>query len=118
MASTLQKCTVCGGLLDEEDLFCANCGTEAPEVNKQETSHTQLATHNFACEGCGASMSYDASAQRSAPVLRLGEVAREEWGARTGRIKVRGPQSQAVDTLRQWLPRASGDRAIWRNKLW
>ncbi len=64
MASTLQKCTVCGALLDEEDLFCANCGTEAPQPEgAQEKSHTQIATHNFACEGCGASMSYDASAQ-------------------------------------------------------
>jgi predicted RNA-binding Zn-ribbon protein involved in translation (DUF1610 family) len=60
----LRKCSVCQALLDEEDLFCANCGTEAPIVESKQTSPaTQLSTHNFECQGCGASMSYDASAQ-------------------------------------------------------
>ena len=27
MPDTITKCSVCGALLDEEDLFCANCGT-------------------------------------------------------------------------------------------
>jgi len=62
MSDLLQKCEICGALIDEEDLFCANCGTEAPraqqvagELGSRET------THNFQCRGCGASMSYDAS---------------------------------------------------------
>jgi hypothetical protein len=50
-------------LLDEEDLFCANCGTEAPGGKERGPSRTIVATHNFECQGCGASMSYDASAQ-------------------------------------------------------
>ena len=58
------KCSVCQALLDEEDLFCANCGTEAPPNEQpQATPATQISTHNFECRGCGASMSYDASAQ-------------------------------------------------------
>ena len=49
--------------MDEEDLFCANCGTEAPHRAEASVGPAQVATHNFSCQGCGASMSYDASAQ-------------------------------------------------------
>lgn len=109
MASTLQKCTVCGGILDEEDLFCANCGTEAPQPEgEQEKSHTQLATHNFACEGCGASMSYDASAQTLRCPFCGSEKLREEKDAKVLApervIKFEVSQSQALDSLRNWLP--------------
>lgn len=61
MSDLLSKCTVCGALLDEEDMFCANCGTEAPRQTATQTA-ARTATHNFQCTGCGASMSYDASA--------------------------------------------------------
>jgi predicted RNA-binding Zn-ribbon protein involved in translation (DUF1610 family) len=63
MPETLLKCPVCRALLDEEDLFCANCGTEAPGGGRDGQTHTLKATNNFTCENCGASMSYDASAQ-------------------------------------------------------
>ena len=64
MSELLTKCTVCGGLIDEEDLFCANCGTEAPHRDdRQEADAATFATHAFTCQGCGASMSYDASAE-------------------------------------------------------
>jgi DNA-directed RNA polymerase subunit RPC12/RpoP len=64
MSDLLQKCEVCGALIDEEDLFCANCGAEAP-LAEQATREpgSREATHNFQCLGCGASMSYDASAE-------------------------------------------------------
>ena len=64
MAERIRKCAVCGGLIDEEDLFCANCGTEAPDMGEPRSAlPAQTSTHNFTCDGCGASMSYDASAQ-------------------------------------------------------
>jgi predicted RNA-binding Zn-ribbon protein involved in translation (DUF1610 family) len=63
MSDVVQKCEVCGGLIDEEDLFCANCGTEAPQSDTTEHDKTVTSTHNFHCDGCGASMSYDAAAQ-------------------------------------------------------
>jgi len=51
-------------LLDEEDLFCANCGTEAPSSGQPEVAQRAFdSKYNFECQGCGASMSYDASAQ-------------------------------------------------------
>lgn len=66
MSDLIAKCEVCNSLLDEEDLFCANCGTEAPK--REEASGTpadsaRMARHNFECSGCGASMSYDAGAE-------------------------------------------------------
>jgi predicted RNA-binding Zn-ribbon protein involved in translation (DUF1610 family) len=64
MSEYLQKCAVCGALLDEEDLFCPNCGTESPpRGDAQPALPAHTLTHNFLCQGCGASMSYDASAQ-------------------------------------------------------
>lgn len=60
-----RKCVICKALVDEEDLFCANCGAEVPQIQIEVEGHveTRETTHNFSCGGCGASMSYDASAQ-------------------------------------------------------
>ncbi len=66
MADLLLKCEVCSSLIDGEDLFCANCGTEAPRRKEQAAAAAgpaRMATHNFECSGCGASMSYDAAAE-------------------------------------------------------
>jgi hypothetical protein len=65
MADTFRKCTVCGSWIDEEDMFCANCGTEAPceSAAEKHVDSASLATDNFKCRGCGAAMSYDAAAQ-------------------------------------------------------
>ena len=62
MSDLLEKCTVCGGLIDEEDLFCGNCGTEAPHRQDSQAPTTTIATHSFTCSGCGAAMSYSAEA--------------------------------------------------------
>jgi len=57
----LEKCPVCGAILDDEDLFCANCGTVAPQnKDQQKPPVAPEVTCNFVCKGCGASMSYDA----------------------------------------------------------
>src|SRR3954454_523370 len=108
MPTTLLKCSVCGALLDEEDLFCANCGTEAPQAQAQDKTHTQVATHNFQCEGCGASMSYDASAQTLRCPFCGSEKLREQKDAKVLApdrvVKFVVSQQQALDTLRKWLP--------------
>ena len=44
MVDTLTKCVVCRALLYEEDLFCANCGAEAPDhevVNDAEAHEAE-----------------------------------------------------------------------------
>ncbi len=66
MSDLILKCEVCGSLIDEEDLFCANCGTEAPKREDRggaAADSARVARHNFECSGCGASMSYDAGAE-------------------------------------------------------
>lgn len=60
----VERCSVCDALVDVEDLFCANCGTEVPDHRQEGAAHTlAIAAQNFKCKGCGASMNYDAKAQ-------------------------------------------------------
>lgn len=108
MAEVLTKCSICQALLDEEDLFCANCGAEAPQSDqRKQAQQTLVATHNFVCQGCGASMSYDASAQTlRCPFCDSTKLEEQKD------VKVLRPQSvvpfaileqDALARLRQWL---------------
>jgi DNA-directed RNA polymerase subunit RPC12/RpoP len=108
MSELLEKCEVCQGLLDEEDLFCANCGTEAPHRERTSGSNeTMLATHNFRCDGCGASMSYDAKVQTLRCPFCGGEKLEAEKDAKTLAPKFVVPfvmeQHDAVARLKQWM---------------
>jgi predicted RNA-binding Zn-ribbon protein involved in translation (DUF1610 family) len=107
MTDLLEKCEICGALLDEEDLFCANCGTEAPQRNKTEAPATEIATHNFECRGCGASMSYDASAQALRCPFCGNEQLDKQKDSRTLRPQRVVPfavsQDQAIGSMRKWL---------------
>ncbi len=114
MAEGLRKCTVCGGLIDEEDLFCANCGTEAPGGDQSAAAlPTQISTYNFLCDGCGASMSYDASAQNlRCPFCGSERLSKQDdikaiAPRRIVRFAVDHQQASAI--LRQWL-----GRGFWR----
>jgi predicted RNA-binding Zn-ribbon protein involved in translation (DUF1610 family) len=61
---TSQRCGACRSYMDDEDLFCANCGTENPVAASEARQLSHVASHHsFDCTSCGASMSYDASAQ-------------------------------------------------------
>ena len=108
MPELLSKCSVCGALLDEEDLFCANCGTEAPHADDgAQSGKTYLATHNFECQGCGASMSYDASAQTLRCPFCGSTKLEEQKNVKMLRPKWVVPfviaQQDALARLRQWL---------------
>jgi DNA-directed RNA polymerase subunit RPC12/RpoP len=114
MSEYLEKCSVCSALVDEEDLFCANCGTEAPQRERDRaTLRTQTFTHNFLCEGCGASMSYDASAQTlRCPFCgseRLSEQQDTKMVAPERIVPFAIDHQQATRILRQWL-----GRGFWR----
>jgi RNA polymerase subunit RPABC4/transcription elongation factor Spt4 len=63
MSTTLARCESCGALVDAEDLFCANCGTEVPDAHPADQGRVATQAKNFACKGCGATMNYDAAAQ-------------------------------------------------------
>ena len=113
MSDVLDRCSICQAMLDEEDLFCPNCGTEVPdraqpvEGSPGTANSTLVSTHNFECQGCGASMSYDASAQ----TLRCPFCGSEKLDERQD-FKTIAPQrvvpftinrDAAMTSLRGWL---------------
>lgn len=107
------RCSVCQALLDEEDLFCSNCGTEAPLHCGRKGDPTRVATYNFECSGCGASMSYDASAG----ALRCPFCGSEKLASRPD-ARILSPQrvvpfalarDAAVAKMRNWL-----GQGFWR----
>ncbi|MDH3719029.1 MAG: hypothetical protein OES79_13005, partial [Planctomycetota bacterium] len=107
------RCSTCQALLDEEDLFCANCGTEAPRPEGAEAVQTRTATHKFECGGCGAAMSFDASAGS----LRCPFCGSEQLQQQADK-KVLSPnrvvplsidKDEAVARMRSWL-----QGGIWR----
>jgi len=130
------KCPVCGGLLDEEDLFCANCGAAAPQSGTATTSGSTTAakttatttagaakapvapaahevTRNFVCKGCGASMSYDASAGTlRCPFCGSTELERQPDAkeiAPEGVVPFVVTRDTAIAGMRKWL-----GSSIWR----
>ena len=116
MADLLAKCDVCGSLVDEEDLFCANCGTEAPKTEDQEKARddtARLTTCNFQCQGCGASMSYDAKAQGlRCPFCGSGDMQKkqdEKTLAPRRVVPFRLSRNEAEAVMRTWL-----GRGFWR----
>ena len=62
MSEALLECNICRSLVDTEDLFCANCGTESPHPDSGKLESMVIEAVNFGCKSCGASMNYDASA--------------------------------------------------------
>lgn len=115
MSDLLQRCSVCGALLDDEDLFCANCGTEAPDDEARSASDesSTLVAHQFLCQGCGASMSYDAGVQAlrcpfcGSHGLESRPDSRRLAPSRVIPFSV--TENQARETLRTWL-----GKGFWR----
>jgi len=112
MPDQLTKCEVCGSLLDEEDLFCANCGTEAPKPEGEVQSAAagaRLSRHNFTCSGCGASMSYDASAgSLQCPFCGSVDMQQQKDSkvmAPNRVVPFQLERQQAVEAMRTWLGR-------------
>ena len=94
-------------MIDEEDLFCANCGAESPSSDVLTITDAQTVTCGFDCQGCGASMSYDASAQ----TLRcpfcgsesLSEQPAQKSIAPRRVIPFSHDRDAAIATMRKWL---------------
>ncbi len=109
------RCTVCRTYLDEEDLFCSNCGTENASgvdaegvgIDPTATTTQQASVMSFRCEQCGASMSYDASAKTLRCPFCGSEKMSSRSDARTlrpsGVVPFRIVQSQAESLLHDWL---------------
>lgn len=119
MSEILDRCSVCQAMLDEEDLFCPNCGTEAPghadasSQGGEQGDKSLIATHNFDCQGCGASMSYDASAQTLRCPFCGSEKLEEKQNTKTISPRRVVPfvvhRDAATMSLRGWL-----QKGIWR----
>ena len=115
MSEMLAKCEVCQSLLDEEDLFCANCGTEAPKRQEREgaADSARTATHNFECSGCGASMSYDAKAEGlRCPFCGSVDMKQKDDAkvlAPNRVVPFKLSRSEADLAMREWL-----GRSFWR----
>lgn len=110
MSEVVHRCQVCESLLDEEDLFCANCGTEAPRQDATKPPPLpghRLSKDNFNCSGCGASMSYDASAKAlRCPFCGSLDMVRQADARVVSPAKVvpfRVTRDQAVGVMRHWL---------------
>ncbi len=115
MTDLLAKCKICGALLDEEDLFCANCGAEAPlrENGQSGSGSSATATHAFQCQGCGASMSYSATAGSLAcpfcGSVQLIEKPPQTVLAPQSVVPFSVNQEQANQRMRTWL-----GQGFWR----
>ena len=121
MSELIEKCDVCKTLLDEEDLFCANCGTGAPHAGDgvapqgpgAGAADGRAATVDFQCSGCGASMSFDATAGALRCPFCGNERLQQQKESASLRARRVVPfavdQALAVKTLRQWL-----GRGFWR----
>lgn len=114
MEDWLDKCQVCRGLIDEEDLFCANCGRSTPDSEQKPTSFEQgTSTYHFECQSCGASMSFDAtSGSLRCPFCGSTGMQRKEdqrvlKPKRVVRFRV--GRQDAEREFRQWL-----GRGFWR----
>ena len=115
------RCRVCRSFLDPEDLFCSNCGTEnlfgrdadGIGIDNSSTLKAVASVMSFQCEQCGASMSYDASAQQLRCPFCGSEKLTSRPTARTIAAKSIVPfriQNRDVEGLiRKWL--ANG---FWR----
>jgi LSD1 subclass zinc finger protein len=85
---TEPRCASCGNLIDEEDLFCSNCGREAERQGDGAPPPIEEGFIGFDCTTCGASLTYDARAEG----LRCsfcGSVTLVRQAAATGRIRAR-----------------------------
>ena len=99
---------MCGAILDDEDLFCANCGTVAPQnKDQQKPPVAHEVTCNFVCKGCGASMSYDARCGAlRCPFCGSTELAKQPDAkeiAPEGVVPFAVQQADAIATMRKWL---------------
>jgi len=113
MTETIPRCGVCQAMLDDKDLFCANCGTETPLGKGTALPETLMLTHHFQCTGCGASMSYDASVQRLRCPFCGGEDLESKGDVRTlapqSIVRFKIEKNEALAYLRKWMT-----QSFWR----
>lgn len=111
-ADALPRCARCRDVLDEEDLFCSNCGAEAPGRPGAAAGPVQsLTVHRFDCASCGASLVWPAGAQGLRCLFCGRESLAEQPAARVpvpSRVcPFRLGRAQAEAAFRDWLGRGA-----------
>ncbi|MBI4604006.1 MAG: hypothetical protein HY721_18780 [Planctomycetes bacterium] len=111
MSEGALRCEGCRNLIDEEDLFCSNCGRQAPERAGGARDEIEEGFIGFDCETCGASLTYDAEAEGLRCAF-CGSVTLKRQPQATGRIKAETylpfdvPREQAVKAFERWISRS------------
>ena len=80
------RCNGCGNYLDPEELFCTNCGLEAPGGEAAKKSEVETGFIGFRCETCGATLTYDAE-EEGLRCSFCGSVTLKRDPNPTGRIR-------------------------------
>ena len=80
------RCGACGNLIDDEDLFCSNCGREAEREGEAAPPAIEEGFIGFDCATCGASLTYDARAEGLRCAF-CGSVSLVRQPSATGRIR-------------------------------
>lgn len=113
MSDVISKCETCSGLIDEEELFCANCGAEAPERQASDENPGHFSRRRFGCKGCGASMSYAANVQTLlCPFCGSSGVEAQppaKTFSPTGVVPFQVSRDEATAAMREYL-----GRGFWR----
>lgn len=109
-----QRCGICRCYMDRDDLFCANCGTENPAADQsQQPLQARPSHYSFDCHACGASMSYDASAQAlRCPFCGSTKMERRATArsiSPQGVVPFQVQRQPAETALRNWL-----GKGFWR----
>lgn len=113
----LRRCARCRNLIDPEDLFCGNCGNEAPLLAHERAARShrpEWEVYSFRCEGCGATMSFDAQqGALTCPFCGATEVEAQpstEGVVYPERMLPFGiGRDEALDRFREWL-----GKGFWR----
>jgi hypothetical protein len=102
-------CEKCRDLLDGEDLFCPNCGHEAPARGGEHQPAGRVAVHRFQCGGCGATLTWEIETQGLRCAFCGRATLEEQPPLRIPAphfvIPFRVDRSRAEAILREWLGR-------------
>jgi hypothetical protein len=103
------RCPGCGNFVDEEDLFCGNCGRAVDTAGAVQNEIEQGFT-GFDCRNCGASMTFDIE-QQGLRCAFCGSVSLQKQNRPTGRIRPEYylpfeiSQEGAAGHFREWIGR-------------
>lgn len=113
MTGTTQSsphCAGCGNYIDDEDVFCSNCGREAPRPADAPAAAIEGGFVGFDCETCGASMTFDSEAEGLLCAF-CGSVSLKRQSHPTGRIKAQSylpfavHRPAAIQAFEAWIGR-------------